>query len=257
MVKIRYLMLLLSEGLYRIRFIVAKSLMEEYSGFLDAYDEYRTQLILKKERGNWLRLFEQKKENGGREEMNRTEARQLDCEIRECLENFSIEQGLNPEFGKLIMDNYLEIIPDNSKREMIFLGKESSSYKMGNIRLDLRSVLIALADFVASLNKPETFFQYVQLVIISIFCVGAITKKELDFNCAVIVSVLHRRNAYEIGFTVEQVKAEINKMKDDGQLEEFVMERIDKNIANLLKWNVICMEEEKIYLNERVWGKIQ
>lgn len=59
------------------------------------------------------------------------------------------------------------------------------------------------------------------------------------------------------GFTVEQVKAEINKMKDDGQLEEFVMERIDKNIANLLKWNVICMEEEKIYLNERVWGKIQ
>lgn len=123
--------------------------------------------------------------------------------------------------------------------------------------MDLRSVLIALADFVASLNKPETFFQYVQLVIISIFCVGAITKKKLDFNCAVIVSVLHRRNAYEIGFTVEQVKAEINKMKDDGQLEEFVMERIDKNIANLLKWNVICMEEEKIYLNERVWGKIQ
>ena len=37
--------------------------------------------------------------------MNRTEARQLDCEIREFLENFSIEQGLNPEFGKLIMDN--------------------------------------------------------------------------------------------------------------------------------------------------------
>lgn len=53
------------------------------------------------------------------------------------------------------------------------------------------------------------------------------------------------------------MKAEINKMKDDGQLKEFVMERIDKNIANLLKWNVICMEEEKIYLNERVWGKIQ
>ena len=189
--------------------------------------------------------------------MNRMEARQLDCKIRECLESFSIEQGLNPEFGKMIMDNYLEIIPDDSKREMIFLGKESVSYKMGNIRLDLRSVLIALADFVASLNKPETFFQYVQLVIISIFCVGTITKKELDFNCAVIVSVLHRRNAYEMGFTVEQVGAEIKKMIDEGQLEEIDMESLDKNIRNLLKWNVICMEEEKIYLNERVWGKIQ
>lgn len=89
--------------------------------------------------------------------MNRTQAGQLDCEIRECLENFSIEQGLNPEFGKLIMDKYLEIIPDGSKREMIFLGKESVSYNMENIRLDLRSVLIALADFVASFNKPETY----------------------------------------------------------------------------------------------------
>lgn len=187
--------------------------------------------------------------------MNRTQAGQLDCEIRECLENFSIEQGLNPEFGKLIMDKYLEIIPDGSKREMIFLGKESVSYNMENIRLDLRSVLIALADFVASFNKPETFFQYVQLVILSVFCIGAITKKNLDFNCAVIVSVLHRRNAYEIGFTVEQVKSEINKMKEDS-LEEFDMEKLDKNIGNLLKWNVICMEEDKIYLNERVWGKI-
>lgn len=80
-------------------------------------------------------------------------------------------------------------------------------------------------------------------------------KKNLDFNCAVIVSVLHRRNAYEIGFTVEQVKSEINKMKEDS-LEEFDMEKLDKNIGNLLKWNVICMEEDKIYLNERVWGKI-
>ena len=189
--------------------------------------------------------------------MNRTEARQLDCEIRECLENFSIEQGLNTEFGKKIMDNYLEIIPDDSKREMIFLGKESSSYKMGNIRLDLRSVLIALADFVASLNKPETFFQYVQLVIISIFCVGTVTRKELDYNCAVIVYLLHKRNAYEIGFTVNQVEAEINKMRDDYQFADFDIEKLEKDIKNLLKWNVIRMEEEKIYLNERVWGKIQ
>lgn len=189
--------------------------------------------------------------------MNRTEARQLDCKIRECLENFSIEQSLNPEFGKLIMDNYLEIIPDDSKREMIFLGKESSSYKMGNIRLDLKSVLIALADFVTSLNKPETFFEYLQLVIISIFCVGAVTKKELDYNCAVIVYLLHKRNGYEIGFTVDQVKAEINKMRDDYQFEDFDMEKLEKNIKNLLNWNVIRMEEEKIYLNERVWGKIQ
>ena len=36
---------------------MAKSLMEEYSGFLDAYDEYRTQLILKKERGKLVKII--------------------------------------------------------------------------------------------------------------------------------------------------------------------------------------------------------
>lgn len=159
--------------------------------------------------------------------------------------------------GVTAMDNYLEIIPDDSKKEMIFLGKESSSYKMGNIRLDLKSVLVALVDFVASLNKPETLFEYVQLVIISILCVGAVTKKELDYNCAVIVYLLHKRNAYESGITVNQVKAEINKMREDYQFEDFDMEKLEKDIRNLLKWNVIRMEEEKIYLNERVWGKIE
>ena len=189
--------------------------------------------------------------------MNRTEARQMDCRIRECLEKFSGDHNLNPEFGKLIMDNYLEIIPDSAKREMIFLEKEASSYKMGNIRLDLKSVLIALADFVTSLNKPETFFEYVQLVIISILCVGAITKKELDYNSAVIVYLLHKRNAYEIGFTVDQVKEEISIMRNDYQFKDFDMDKLERDINNLLKWNVIRMEEEKVYLNERVWGKIE
>ncbi len=189
--------------------------------------------------------------------MNRTEARQLDHEIRKCLDDFSMEQGLKPEFGKLIMDNYLEIIPDDSKKDMIFLGKESVSYKMGNIRLDLRSAFIALADFTASLSKPETFFEYVQLVIMSIFCVGAITKKELDFNCAVIVATLHKRNTYEHGFFSEQLKSEINKMIDECQLGDFEVNRFDKNIEDLLRWKVIRMEEEKIYLNEKVWGNIK
>lgn len=189
--------------------------------------------------------------------MNRTTAIRLDSEIRECLENFSIERKLNPEFGKLIMENYLEIIPDDSKKGMVFLGEKSSSYKIGNIRLDLKRVLIVLADFVASLNKPETFFEYLQLVIISNFCVGAVTKKELDYNCSVIVYLLHKLNAYEIGFTVEQLKSEINKLRANNKFERFDIEKLEENITNLLKWNVIRIEEEKIYLNESVWGKIQ
>lgn len=189
--------------------------------------------------------------------MNRTKAEQLDYEIRECLDDFSIERELNPEFGRLIMDNYLEIIPDDSKRQMIFLGENSVSHKLGNIRLDLRSVLIAFADFVASLSDPDTYFQYIQLIILSALCVGAITKKEIDMNCAIIIDVLHKFNAYERGYTAEQVKTEIRNTKYNNKFENFNMNKYDDSIASLLKWKVIDIIEEKIYLNEIVWGKVK
>ncbi len=188
--------------------------------------------------------------------MNRAEARQLDCEIRKYLEGYSRERGLNMSFGDMIMDQYLEIIPDDMKREMIVLGKESASYKLGNARLDLKSVLLAAADFVASLGHPECLFQYIQLAIISVLCISVVMKKELDNNCAVIVYGLHISDAYRTGITTEQLRHKIDDMRENCQVEDFEMEWLEKNINELLKWNVIRMEEEKIYLNEKVWGKI-
>lgn len=52
--------------------------------------------------------------------MNRTQAMELDGQIRKHLEEYSLQNGLNPTFGNTIMDKYLEIIPDTAKREMIF-----------------------------------------------------------------------------------------------------------------------------------------
>ena len=189
--------------------------------------------------------------------MNMEEAERLDCEIREYLNNFSAEHGLETEFGNMIMDKYFELIPDITKRDMIFLGNASASYKLGNVKLDLKNVMLALANFVASLNQPKSVFEYVQLVIISVLCVGTITKKELDYNCAVVVYALHKINAYDIGFTLEQLKNQIIKMLEDYQVKVFKMEKLDETIEDLLKWKVICMEDEKIYLNEKIWGRIK
>jgi len=54
--------------------------------------------------------------------MNRIQAMELDGQIRKHLEEYSLQNGLNPAFGNTIMDKYLQIIPDTAKREMIFLG---------------------------------------------------------------------------------------------------------------------------------------
>lgn len=189
--------------------------------------------------------------------MNRAEARQLDFEIREQLAIYSKNQKLDVSFGETIMDQYLEIIPDDSKRDMIFLGEKSVSYKLGNARLDLKSVLLAAADFVVSLSQPESIFQYIQLAIISVLCIGAAVKKELDYNCAVIVYALHQMGAYERGVSTDHLKSKIEDMMECYHAEDFEMNRLERNINELLKWNMIRMEEELIFLNETVWGKIK
>lgn len=189
--------------------------------------------------------------------MNRREAIQLDSDIREYLEVYSKKQSLSPLFGDMIVNQYLEIMPDDVKRDMIFLGKESESYKLGNIRLDLKSVLLAIANFVASLNQPENLFQYLQLVIITILCVGSIIKKDIDYNCTVILYALHQLNAYEVGITTEKLKMKIMSMKEKYQMENFEMERLERNINELYEWNVIRIIDEKIFLNERVWGNLK
>lgn len=188
--------------------------------------------------------------------MNRAEARQKDCEIREHLKTYCISHKLSPEIGERIMDKYLEIIPDTAKRDIIFLGEKSVSHKPGNIRFDFKSVMVAIAEFVASLNKPESIFEYIQLGIITIFCMEAITKKEISYNEAIIVYILHERNAYIIGLTQEQLVNEIRTLMDEDKIKHFDFEKLDNVIGNLLIWKVVDIEEDKIYLKEQVWGKI-
>lgn len=72
-----------------------------------------------------------------------------------------------------------------------------------------------------------------------------------------MVYALHKQNAYATGITSEQLKNEIERMIIDYQVEEFEMEKMDKYVSNLLKWKIIDIVEEKIYLKEIVWGKLK
>lgn len=188
--------------------------------------------------------------------MNRIQAMELDGQIRKHLEEYSLQNGLNPAFGNTIMDKYLQIIPDTAKREMIFLGDKSASYKMGNIRFDIKSGLVAVAEFVASLSKTENVFQYTQLMIISVLCIVAISEKELDYDSAVVVYALHKQNAYATGITSEQLKNEIERMIIVIMWKSLKWKKwiICKQFIKVEKY---CIVEEKIYLKEIVWGKLK
>lgn len=75
--------------------------------------------------------------------MNREEAERLDRGTRAYLRELSQELNVDDIFGVEIMEQYLEIIPEVHRKDMIFLGTNSFSLKPGNIKLDLKKLISA------------------------------------------------------------------------------------------------------------------
>ena len=59
----------------------------------------------------------------------------------------------------------------SARKGIIFIGEDSASYKAGNIKMDLKKAFIAGLEFAASISKPESIFNYIQLIIVSVFLV--------------------------------------------------------------------------------------
>lgn len=188
--------------------------------------------------------------------MTRTEAEQLDCEIREKLKKFSKDEGVDERIADLIMDDYLEIIPDDFKKDMILLEKESVYYKGKNALFNLKATIVRSIELLLAIDKPDALLSCAKVAVQALIYIGSITRKKLDFDYAVIISILHKRNAYEFGVDREQIIDEINKMKSSYQIKGFNMDKLDEDIRDLAEWEIICWEGEKIYLKEQVYGHI-
>ena len=99
--------------------------------------------------------------------MNRKEAIEYNESLKKELEQIALQYGLEKLVGTYIVDNYITVLPEDARKGMIFLGEDSASYKAGNIKMDLKKAIIAGLEFVASVSKPESVFNYIQLIIVS------------------------------------------------------------------------------------------
>ena len=96
--------------------------------------------------------------------MTRQEAIEFDDELKTKLMKASAELGMDEKTGAGIVDRYIMVIPDDDRKGMIFLGNDAVSYKLGNVRLDLKKAIVAGLELVAAINHPENLFNYLQLV---------------------------------------------------------------------------------------------
>lgn len=188
--------------------------------------------------------------------MTRKQANEYNNELKTQLQNCAKEILMDQQAGTYIVDNFIEFIPEDHVKGMIFLGDDPTSYKAGNVRIDLKKAILAGIEFVASISAPESIFNYIQLLIVSALFIGKASKKELGSLEAQIVYWLHVRGAYQTGIEEEQF---ILNFQEWYQTEEGkVLERkelIDA-INHLYQIKVADFENGNIYLKEKVWGKL-
>lgn len=189
--------------------------------------------------------------------MTRQEALNYDNEIKEKLMQEAVKLGLEEKTGSSIVDNYIMVIPDDARKSMIFLGNETVSYKLGNIRMDLKKAIAAGLELAASVNSPESIFNYLQLLIVGAFFIQRSTKKEIERKKAYIIYYLHMRNCYEIEINEEFFMNNFKKWYEEQTGKVYELEDIKSAIDNLFEQKVIAIVDGNIKLKEYVIGNIK
>ena len=189
--------------------------------------------------------------------MTRQKAMEYDGKLSSKLQDYADDCGENPETAKNIVDHFIEFIPDDDVKGMVFLNDEPVSYKLGNARIDLRKAILAGLELAASVNRPESIFNYIQLLIVSALFIRNATRQELTGIEAYAVYLLHRKGAYPFRIEEEQFILDLQQWYTQQKGDVLDLEEIQKAVSHLCAMNVTDSEDGKICLKEKVWGKLE
>ena len=188
--------------------------------------------------------------------MTRQDAIEYDNWLKSGLMQEAEVLGLGEKSGGDLADRYITVIPDDERKGMVFLGEEAVSYKLGNVRLDLKKAIVAALELAASVSLPESFFNYLQLLIVGAFFIQKSTKQEVEKEEAYILYFLHQQDCYKIGIKENDFEHRFKLWCQDRQLEYPGEAKCEKAIKNLYNSKTIDIEEEAIYLKEQVIGHV-
>lgn len=189
--------------------------------------------------------------------MTRKEAIEYNDNLKKKLEQAALQCGLEETIGAYIVDNYITVLPEDARKGMIFLGKDPASYKAGNIKIDLKKAVIAGLELAASVSKPESVFNYIQLLIVSVLFIGRSVKQELSNMEAYVVYLLHKKDAYDTGVEEERFISEVQEWYQQKEGKTVDRDDIVDVVNNLYRIKVTDINNGVIYLKEHVWGVVR
>ena len=123
--------------------------------------------------------------------MTRQQAMEYDDKLSKKLQDYASDCGEDKMAAKNIVDSYIEFLPENDIKNMVFLGNDPVSYKLGNVRIDLKKAILAGVELAASVSRPESIFNYIQMLIVSVLFIRSVTRLELNGIEVYIVYLLH------------------------------------------------------------------
>lgn len=189
--------------------------------------------------------------------MTRKEAMEYNDSLKRELGQAALQYGLDEPAGAYIVDNYITVLPEDARKGMIFLGKDSASYKAGNVKIDLKKAIIAAFELAASISRPESIFNYIQLVIVSVFFIEKAIKQEMGRLESYAVYLLHKKDAYDTGIEEERFISELQEWYQQKEGKAAGRREIIEAINNLYEIKAADFNNGNIYLREHVWGTVE
>ena len=188
--------------------------------------------------------------------MDRQQALKYDTELNERLQKYAEDCGEDATVGKSIVEQFIEFLPDDELKGMVFLGRNPVSCKLGNARLNLKKAIVAGIEYAASVSRPESTFGYIQLLIISAIFIGNATEQKLNGIEAHAVYLLHMKDAYQFGIEEEKFIGELQEWCSAKGDIETNSEKVVEALNHLYAMKTADFEDGKISLKEKVWGKM-
>lgn len=189
--------------------------------------------------------------------MTRKEAMEYNDSLKRELGQAALQYGLDEPAGAYIVDNYITVLPEDARKGMIFLGTDSASYKAGNVKIDFKKAIIAAFELAASISRPESIFNYIQLVIVSVLFIEKAIKQELGRLESYVVYLLHKKGAYDTGIEEERFISELQEWCQQKEGRAVGRGEIIGAINNLYKIKAADFNNGNIYLKEHVWGTVE
>ena len=189
--------------------------------------------------------------------MTRQQAVEYDNKLSKELQDYASDCGEDKIVAMNIVENFIEFLPEDDMKGMIFLRNDPVSYKLGNARLDLKKALLAGLELTAAVSRPESIFNYIQMLIVSVLFIRNATSQELDGIGVYIIYLLHIKGAYQSDIEEEQFIHDLQEWYM--QRENTTLERgkIVGAINHLYEMKAVDFENGKIRLKEKVWGKLE